>query len=145
MSWKLETQKRLKSDAPKAGWWEFRQNNSGGSFDPDGGKYTIVWAVGPREADRIAQENDIYFDGCRSGRDCPCCGDRWSEIWGDDPDYDDMPVDALVVKLTTTPPVDPHWPLTAKSELDHAAQWGLGIRIIDKNGDTHWLRKEPTP
>lgn len=60
-------------------WFEYGQNNSGGSWVPP---YRVVWvqARTKRQANAIAQdEADVYFDGCDTGRDCPCCGDRWSE------------------------------------------------------------------
>lgn len=140
MKWKLETTQALTADAPTSGWWEYRQNSSGGFFDPEGGHKTIIWANAAIEADRIAHDHGIYFDGCNSGRDCLCCGDRWSESWGDEPDYPDSTVADLAITLTTPPPVDPRWPSLRKSELESAARWGLGIRIIDKDGATHWLR-----
>lgn len=135
MKWALTTEKNLKADAPMGGWWEYRQNNSGGSFDPDGGMSTWIWAHSASQADAIAEQNGIYFDGCRSGADCPCCGDRWSTAWGRKPDRDDMPVESLVEILTTT--TGGGW-----SGLAYASSWGLGIRIIDKEGTVHWLRAE---
>lgn len=133
MEWKLTTEKNLKADAPMGGWWQYSQNNSGGSFEPDGGYATWIWAQSASQADAIAKQNGIYFDGCREGRDCSCCGDRWYPAWGDKPDKDDMPVAVLVEYLTTgikggTP------------SLAYAASWGLGVRIIDKDGTVHWLK-----
>lgn len=64
-------------------FYDFNQNNSGGSFYIDDKK-----GLGPRvwiEADTIegainrAERLGIYFDGVRTGSDCPCCGDRWHE------------------------------------------------------------------
>ena len=142
MKWNLESSaKALKADAPKTGWWKYGQNNSGGSFDHDGGHATYIWAAGVAEANRIAEANGIYFDGCDKGRDCRCCGDRWSTPWDDeDPEHPPISVAELVEQLTKTPEVDPRWPSLAKSDLAYAAQWGLGIRIIDKDGDVLWLR-----
>lgn len=133
MEWKLATEKNLKADAPMGGWWQYRQNNSGGSFDADGGMETWIWAQSASQADAIAEQNGIYFDGCREGQDCPCCGDRWSSAWGDMPDKDDVHIDVLVEHLTTG--VDGR-----TSPLAYAAEWRLGIRIIDKDGTTHWLK-----
>lgn len=132
MEWKLTTEKNLKADAPMAGWWEYSQNNSGGSFDSDGGSATWIWAQSASQADHIAERNGIYFDGCRSGSDCPCCGDRWSPAWGK-PDKENMPVESLVEYLTAG---------GNRSHLANAASWGLGIRIIDRDGTVHWLRAE---
>ncbi|QEQ94098.1 hypothetical protein SEA_SAFTANT_66 [Streptomyces phage Saftant] len=59
-------------------FFEYNQNNSGGSFDidPDAGISTvvIVEADNAAEADAKAEEIGLYFDG---DGDCPCCGDRW--------------------------------------------------------------------
>lgn len=68
-------------------WWEFQQNNSGGLFDHDPeagiGYLVFIEARNADEASARAQEIGIYFDGCRDGTDCPCCGDRWYEPYGD--------------------------------------------------------------
>ena len=81
----------------------YNQNNSGGSFVIDRrlAHYVIIEAQSGDEADRIAESIGIYFDGCESGDDCPCCGDRWDRaygpgddspnIYGEDPaKYDDI-------------------------------------------------------
>jgi hypothetical protein len=62
-------------------FFTYRQNNSGGRFI--GAKYVIVEAESAKEADEIAEENDVYFDGVSDGYDCGCCGDRWSRQWED--------------------------------------------------------------
>lgn len=68
-------------------WWEFCQNNSGGIFhhDESAGIGYMVWieARSADEASARAQDIGLYFDGCRGGRDCPCCGDRWCEPYGE--------------------------------------------------------------
>ena len=133
MDWKLTTTKNLKADAAEGGWWRYSQNNSGGSFDPDGGNETWVWAQGPRQADLVAETHGIYFDGCANGNDCPCCGDRWSSAWGDSPDLSDRPLEKLVEHLTTG---------GEQSALAYASSWNLGIRIIDKDGAIHWLKEK---
>ncbi len=132
MEWKLTTEKNLKADAPMGGWWKYSQNNSGGSFDSDGGSATWIWAQSASQADHIAERNGIYFDGCRSGSDCPCCGDRWYPARGK-PDKENMPVESLVEYLTAG---------GNRSHLANAVSWGLGIRIIDRDGTVHWLRAE---
>lgn len=133
MEWKSTTEKNPKVDAPMGGWWEYSQNNSGGSFDPDGGMSTWIWAHSAKQADDIAEQNGIYFDGCQEGLDCPCCGDRWYSARGGKPDMDDVPVDVLVKHLTTETNY-------RTSALAYATSWNLGIRIIDKDGATHWLK-----
>lgn len=68
-------------------FFEYCQNNSGGSFDIDDerGIGVKVWieATSAEDADRRAEAIGIYFDGCDKGMDCDCCGDRWSTAWGD--------------------------------------------------------------
>lgn len=68
-------------------FWTFSQNNSGGSFDyqPNDGitHYVIVEATSLIHALSRAGDIGLYFNGCDSGMDCSCCGDRWSEPWDD--------------------------------------------------------------
>lgn len=61
-------------------WYHYRQNNTGGSFTVDErvGHHVLVEAATPAEADARAREIGLYFDGCDTADDCPCCGDRWS-------------------------------------------------------------------
>jgi len=130
MKWKLETEKALKADAPKRGWWRYSQNNSGGGFDARGGYATYIHAPSASQADAIAENNGIYFDGVRDGSDCPCCGDRWSSAWSNEPDIEDCTVAELAEKIV------------AGDGLKWAANWKLGIRIIDSGGKVHWLRAD---
>ncbi|AWN07360.1 hypothetical protein SEA_NABI_66 [Streptomyces phage Nabi] len=66
-------------------FFEFNQNNSGGSFayDADAGitHHVIIEADDARHANYLAERIGLYFDG--SG-DCECCGSRWYEQWEDD-------------------------------------------------------------
>lgn len=75
----------------KARFYEYSQNNSGGRFryeKEDGlGHYVIVEAANANQANSIAQDIGLYFDGYG---DCSCCGDRWYEKWDDD-DGDEVP------------------------------------------------------
>lgn len=57
-------------------WYEYRQNNSGGSFCKPA-LNVIVQAINQDVAETLAERLGVYFDGCSSGGDCPCCGDRW--------------------------------------------------------------------
>lgn len=59
----------------------FRQNNSGGSFhyDADVDVYVIVEGKDIHEITRRAGDIGIYFNGCDTGTDCSCWGDRWDE------------------------------------------------------------------
>ena len=65
-------------------FYSFRQNNTGGSFeiDTDSGitVYVIIEAGSADEANRIAESKGIYFNGCDTGSDCECCGDRWYKV-----------------------------------------------------------------
>ena len=77
--------------APDAGepkttkFFHFRQNNSGGSFKVNEAvaHNVIIEAYSAKEANARAVEIGIYFNGCDTGADCNCCGDRWSAAWGD--------------------------------------------------------------
>jgi hypothetical protein len=70
----------------------FSQNNSGGSFHVDKkegiAEYVIIEALSASDANRRAEAIGIYFDGVENDMDCPCCGDRWSSVYGDG---DDVP------------------------------------------------------
>jgi hypothetical protein len=72
-------------------FFEYSQNNSGGSFVEDArggiGEYVIIEADSASEANSIAEGIGIYF---YSIYDCPCCGARWSAAW-DDEVGDDVP------------------------------------------------------
>jgi len=69
-------------------YFEFHQNNSGGSFiiDDEKGLGPRVWieAESALIANAIAEDKGIYFDGVAEGIDCACCGDRWHREWDDE-------------------------------------------------------------
>lgn len=69
-------------------FYEFNQNNSGGSLDFDENDgithFVVVEADDLQEAIHKAEKIGLYFDGCDNGIDCPCCGDRWYAPWKDD-------------------------------------------------------------
>lgn len=75
------------SDRPTFRFFEYSQNNSGGSFDIDDergiGPRVWVEAANSDHADSRAESLGIYFNGCDEGMDCKCCGDRWRPAWGD--------------------------------------------------------------
>lgn len=60
----------------------FDQNNSGGIFHRNEKlrEYVYIEADDADEANRIAESLGIYFDGVRNGKDCECCGNRWSRV-----------------------------------------------------------------
>jgi hypothetical protein len=73
-------------------FYTYSQNNSGGSFviNESVGQYVIIEADSPGEADRLAEEVGIYFNGCDRGEDCNCCGDRWYEQYSESADEEPM-------------------------------------------------------
>jgi hypothetical protein len=66
-------------------FFHFSQNNSGGSFDINEtvAHHVIIEAHSAKEANARAEDVDIYFNGCDTGADCNCCGDRWYQAYGD--------------------------------------------------------------
>jgi len=62
-------------------FYTYDQNNSGGRFsnsEKEGiSEYVIIEAMDAKHANTRAEEIGIYFDGCETGNDCSCCGDRW--------------------------------------------------------------------
>lgn len=76
-------------------FYTFRQNNSGGRFDfnaEDGiSHYVIIEAQNANHAKDRAERIGLYFNGCDFGKDCSCCGDRWSDYL-DDSDGTDVPM-----------------------------------------------------
>jgi hypothetical protein len=63
----------------------FVQNNSGGRFISDHrwgiSQYVIVEGIDCEDIIERARSIGLYFNGCKDGRDCPCCGDRWITPW----------------------------------------------------------------
>ncbi len=57
-------------------YYRYTQNNSNGCFV--GAQYVIVDAATAERAEVLALGAGVYFDGVEAGRDCPCCGDRWT-------------------------------------------------------------------
>lgn len=61
-------------------FYKFNQNNSGGAFKKIKGRhaaYVVVEASSKEEASERAKSIGVYFDGCKNGMDCSCCGNRW--------------------------------------------------------------------
>lgn len=60
-------------------FYEFSQNNSGGSFDVTDTLCHRLFIEADSESEAIekAEELGCYWDGVVKGIDCPCCGDRW--------------------------------------------------------------------
>lgn len=63
----------------------YAQNNSGGKMiiDDEAGIGPNVWieAKNSSHANVMADIIGIYFNGCNSGIDCSCCGDRWAPAY----------------------------------------------------------------
>lgn len=62
-------------------WYEFSQNNSGGSLTEDNNlcHRLFIEARNVAKAKEKAIRLGVYFQGVDDGIDCSCCGDRWSE------------------------------------------------------------------
>ncbi len=60
-------------------FYHFSQSNSGGWYSIPA-KEVFIEAVNAVEANEIALQNGIYFDGVAKGIDCDCCGDRWYPV-----------------------------------------------------------------
>jgi len=74
------TSSLLPLEAGDVKYYNFSQNNSGGRFhvDDNVAENVIIAARTVDEANERAEKVSIYFAGCAAGRDCNCCGDRWS-------------------------------------------------------------------
>ena len=66
-------------------FYEFEQNNSGGSFDVNDKvcHRLFIEADSFEEAIEKAEDLGCYWNGVSKGIDCPCCGDRWHKPWDD--------------------------------------------------------------
>lgn len=63
-------------------FYEFSQNNTGGSFDVDNFvcHRLFIEAESAKKANKKAKELGVYFNGCEKNLDCNCCGDRWYKV-----------------------------------------------------------------
>lgn len=64
-------------------FYEFNQNNSGGSFVVDDKvcHNLFIESNSLDEAIVKAESLGCYWNGVADGIDCPCCGDRWHSPW----------------------------------------------------------------
>ena len=64
-------------------FYEFNQNNSGGSFVVNDKLCHRLFIEADSSNEAIAKAEDLgcYWNGVEDGLDCPCCGDRWSCYW----------------------------------------------------------------
>lgn len=78
-------------------FYAYPQTNSAGRFiqTADLAAFVIIEAISCEDADERAESLGIYFDGVVNGKDCRCCGDRWTRttrgtdeprVWGNTPD-----------------------------------------------------------
>ena len=76
----------------KTQFYEISQNNSGGSFVTDDKlcHRLFIEAESSDEAESIAEDLGCYWDGCSTGNDCSCCGDRWHRPWDNGIDLEEM-------------------------------------------------------
>ncbi len=67
-------------------FYHFSQNNSGGKFTFDAKRgitnHVVIEAKDADHANERAESIGLYFDGCATGPDCSCCGDRWDPASG---------------------------------------------------------------
>jgi len=70
---------KKKTELVKSEFYEFSQNNSGGSFFTDSNlcHRLLIEANSEEEAISKAEELGCYWNGVDEGSDCECCGDRW--------------------------------------------------------------------
>lgn len=118
-------------------FFHFSQNNSGGSFDfseSDGiTHHVVIEAKDAEDANITAIGKGLYFDGCDSGQDCSCCGDRWYRTSDDGSD---------------APCVYNH-PLGTKYESGFLGRgWmapGREIAVHRADGRVEWFNADHTP
>lgn len=101
-------------------FYYFTQNNSGGVFiEP--AVDVVIEAEDPDFANYRAEREGLYFDGCDSGDDCSCCGDRWSRQWSTD-EGDSVPSTYGIPVILDNVPVDEQTVLVVY--IDGTRRWG---------------------
>lgn len=113
-------------------FWTFDQNNSGGRFVFDKKRgithYVIIEAESVEDANNIARDIGLYYNGVANGIDCGCCGDRWNEAIDERGDFKPSIYGAPLI-----PDID------GKLSIQHGATWmkpGYEACI-------HWLAPSP--
>jgi hypothetical protein len=121
-------------------FFNFRQNNSGGSFDYIESEgitvNVIIEAKYAEDANITAIQKGLYFDGCSHGQDCSCCGDRWYRV--DESEGTKVPMiygEKLGTKAKPSkyPSLDRGWMESGKETAVHYA-----------DGRVEWYRKDNT-
>lgn len=114
-----------------SGFYDYQQNNPNGEFIHDDDlsgvcALMIIEADSDNDADQIAQEHGVYFNGVKSGQDCQCCGDRWqSACWYGPIEFLDCPGDTQLEKIKSY----------VKEEFDISLNPKKVVRIVYKNGE----------
>ena len=103
-------------------WYEFDQNNSGGSFHAPAIRL-YVEAESKEVACARASAHGVYFDGIDAGIDCSCCGDRWMRPYRAE---DDRPEPEYERSASTT------YPLWAREAGIPLAMWVHADGTIEK-------------
>ena len=112
-------------------FYTYSQNSSGGRFvfNEDVNYYVVIEADSSNEADTRAEEVGVYFDGCDSGRDCDCCGDRWSRSWSQDGTETPMIYDE---------PVQTYWK-NAEFKMKWADNQAIIVYFKDGRKEIHYV------
>lgn len=110
-------------------WFEYHQNNSGGSHIAPAINVHIE-AESPMAANALAETVGLYWNGCDSGQDCPCCGDRWYEL----SEYDkgtDIPSHYGQPVIDPSPVAEDHFPVSSDRMYDEwAKDAGIPLHLL---------------
>lgn len=82
---------------PNSKFYEFSQNNSGGSFDVDENVCHRVVIEAASEEEAIKKMEPLIENQSSS---CPCCGDRWT-LYADEINIDDINKAGYPVRIYT--------------------------------------------
>ena len=116
-------------------FYQFDQNNSGGSFDSDSKlcHRIIIEATSEKEAERKAEELGCYFNGVESGNDCPCCGDRWGSA--DEIDFEKINSRWGGLEVYVYPKSKDGNPEISKMKKKYpSSKWIEGPKLINSHG-----------
>lgn len=124
-------------------YYIYSQNNSGGSFDddPERGIGYIVYIEAPTAdaANQRAEDIGLYFNGCETGQDCDCCGDRWYEMSS----YDEDPEEHGWSYVDSLDEVKEHYENQFKGELGRLCRWGVASYVHPLRGGIIKLEEPP--
>lgn len=134
-------------------FYSFNQNNSGGSFvlDKKAGitHFVIIEAKSVEDANQRAEAIGLYFDGCNDGRDCDCCGDRWSSAskWNESvkPKIYNLPINLRKKLIMHATEAKTAWRPDGKNYMMTWMEDGFEAVIHYLNGKVVWLGAERPP